>query len=381
MFADFTEEERAFRADVRELLHERLPDDWQGIFAREDDWQWSTEFCRELGRRGWLTQSWPTEHGGRDASIWMQLVMHEEMWAHNEPRGSQYMNVNWIGPAIGHFGSDAQKQFFLPKMAAGELLWAQGFSEPGAGSDLAALQTRAEVDGDELIVNGKKIWISYGDISDYLFLLCRSDPDSRRTEGLSVLLVDMKLSGIHVERLTTPLGLHRQTEITFDDVRVPGDALLGPLHAGWNVAMRALSFERSGNARYGRHVRILGILEREYGAEWGDTEVERFACALALARAAELVNYRVAAARESGDVSRGEASIARVHNVVLETEMADMIEDCAGLEAIVSGLDDRSRWNGEAEALWRNAPAGRITAGTFEIQLDLIAREAMQLER
>src|SRR5215211_892718 len=146
---DFSVEDESFRTLLRSFLAERLPDDWQGIFKKGNDaLVVSRDICREMGALGWLTQAWPKEYGGSEVGIWRQAVVQEEMWAHNEPRGGQYMNVNWIGPALMHFGTDEQKRFFLPKLAAGEMVWAQGFSEPEAGSDLAAMRCRARVIDD-----------------------------------------------------------------------------------------------------------------------------------------------------------------------------------------------------------------------------------------
>jgi hypothetical protein len=215
----------------------------------------------------------------------LQAVLQEEYWAHNEPRGPQYMNVNWLGPAIIHFGTEEQKRFFLPKLAAGKMQWAQGFSEPEAGSDLAALRCSAVPDGDDFVVNGQKIWISYGDIADYCFLLCRTDPASSRKEGLSVLLVDLSLPGVERRPISSTLGYHRINELFFDDVYVSRSALLGPQNDGWRVATTALAFERSGSARYARAARTMGLIERRHGHAWDDTRWEQFASLLAFGRA------------------------------------------------------------------------------------------------
>ena len=379
---DFSPEQESFRAELRAFLAERLPVDWQGIFVEGDEgWQFSLDLCRELGARGWLTLSWPKAYGGQDASIWLQAVLQEEYWAHNEPRGPQYMNVNWIGPAIMHFGTDEQKQLFLPKMAAGEMLWAQGFSESEAGSDLAALKCSAVPDGDGFVVNGQKIWISYGDIAHYCFLLCRSDPSSRRKQGLSVLLVDLDLAGIERRPIPSTLGHHRINELLFDDVFVPGDALLGPLHDGWRVATTALAFERSGSARYARAARTMGLIEQRHRHEWDDTRWEQYASLLAFGRATELVNYHVISAKEAGEVPRTEASAARIHNSLLEQALSDFAEETTGADVVLHGDDPHAVDSGELEAMWRNAVAATITAGSFEIQSGIIASSMLGLER
>jgi alkylation response protein AidB-like acyl-CoA dehydrogenase len=375
---DFSAEQEQFRGELRAFLHERLPDDWQGIFVEGDEgWQLSLDICRELGQRGWLTISWPEEYGGKDASIWLQAILQEEYWAHNEPRGPQYMNVNWLGPALIHFGTDEQKRHFLPKLAAGEMMWAQGFSEPGAGSDLAALQCAAvpHSDGfvDGFVVTGQKIWISYGDIADYCFLLCRTDPSSRRKQGLSVLLVDLSSPGIERRPIASTLGYHRINELFFNEVFVPRSALLGPENDGWRVANTALAFERSGSARYARSARTLGLIESRHGGDWDDTRWEQYAALLAFGRATELVNYQVISSKDAGDVPRVEASAARIHNSLLEQALSDFAEQTTGLDFILHGADDHAVDNGELESIWRNAFAATVTAGSFEIQSGIIA--------
>ncbi|MEN8184876.1 MAG: acyl-CoA dehydrogenase family protein, partial [Myxococcota bacterium] len=193
----WSEEDAHFRRELIAFLEATLPADWEEI-ARdgpggEGQARFSREFAARLAERGWLTQHWPREYGGSDASPWRHAILGEEMWALGEPRGPQYMNVNWIGPAIMEFGSEDQKRQHLKRISQGDVLWCQGFSEPEAGSDLVALRTLARRDGDVYVVNGSKIWTSYANHADFCFLLVRSDPDSQRHRGISVLLVPMDL--------------------------------------------------------------------------------------------------------------------------------------------------------------------------------------------
>lgn len=378
---EFDEQDEALRTEVRAFLAERLPPDWVGIF-RDDPaaTQFSFDICHEMAQRGWLTMHWPAEYGGKEASPWTQVVLQQELWAHHEPRGGQYMGVNWVGPAIMRFGTDEQKRRFLPPIAAGEMQWAQMFSEPGAGSDLASLSTSAVPDGDHFVVNGSKIWISYADIAQYGFLVARSVPGSKRREGLSVLLVDLSTPGIDVRTIRTPLGPHKLHEVFFDDVAVPRDALLGPLHQGWDVAMTALSFERSGTARYARTTRMLGMLERLPEGSDPSTQ-ESLADALAFGRAAELINYKVVAIKEAGEVPTWEASAGRVFNSLYENEVASIAERALGPLAMVSVEDERASERGEIEAFIRAAPTATVTAGTYEIQMGIIAQRGLGLER
>jgi len=257
----FTEDEERFRAELRAFLTEELPDWWRGMFV--DDPRaipFTRAFCRKLAARGWLTMSWPRAWGGQEASVWKQAILREEMWAHDEPRGPQYMNLNYIGPCIMRFGSEAQKRRFLPPMAAGDVLWTQGFSEPGAGSDLAAVATRAEARGDHLVVNGHKLWSSYADApADWCFLLARTSVAARRHEGLSILLVDMRTPGITVRPIDSMAGPHELNEMFFDEVRVPRDCLLGAEGQGWEIVSSALVNERSG---------IAGSIRFDQALDW-----------------------------------------------------------------------------------------------------------------
>ena len=377
---DFSNDDEAFRSELRGVLEELLPPDWQGICVEGNEkWQWTMEFCAELGRRGWLTQAWPREYGGNDADVWRQTVLQEELWAHNEPRGSQYMNVNWIGPAFMHFGTEEQKMNFLPRIAEGSILFGQLFSEPDAGSDLANLKCRAEEVEGGFLVNGEKIWTSYGDIAHYGFLLARSEPTSRRKEGLSVLIVDLSSPGIERRPIKSVLGYHRINEFHFQDCFVPDSALLGTRHDGWRVANTALSFERSGSARYARSARIMGLAE-QHSNEWSEQERQRFAELLAFARATELVNYRVAGMKGAGKVPRAEASMARIHNSLLEVQLSEFLEDVVPTDTIIGGSDELfADDNAEIEALWRNAAAATVTAGSYEIQMGIVAQTELGL--
>jgi alkylation response protein AidB-like acyl-CoA dehydrogenase len=380
MELDFTEEQESFRAELREYLAAALPAGWVGIFHGGDSLEVSDRVTRDMAGRGWLTQLWPREYGGADAPIWRQAVLQEELWAHHEPRGGQYMGVNWVGPALMAFGTEEQRQTYLPAIASGGVQWAQLFSEPDAGSDLAGLSTRAELTGDSFVVNGEKIWTSYADYASVGFLVCRTQPGSRRREGLSVLIVDMNTPGIEVRPISTPLGVHKLNSVVFQDAVVPAASLLGDLHDGWKVATTALSFERTGAARYARTTRMLGLLEREPAAS---DAVSREAVALALAygRTAELMNYSVMAMREKGQMPAWEASAARVHNTRYEQRVAGLVEEISGVRAIVDAHDGAAVAAGELEEFARIAPTSSVAAGTYEVQMGIVAGRGLGLER
>jgi alkylation response protein AidB-like acyl-CoA dehydrogenase len=380
--ADFTPDEQDYRAELRKLLADVLPSDWVSMFSRPEAYEQSNRITQEVAERGLLIQHWPPEYGGSDASIWRQTVTQEELWAHGEPRGGQYMNVNWIGPSIMHFGTDAQKAELLPPMAAGQVTWAQLFSEPDAGSDLANLSTRARVlDDGSFVVNGQKVWISYGHLASKGFLLCRTGEGSRRHAGLSVLLIDMDTPGIERREIVSSLGANRFAEVFFTDVHIPARALLGELHDGWAVAMRALGFERSGSARYARSTRVLGHLEALVAPD-DVVARRRIASLLAMGRAAELMNYNVIALKDQGQAPTWEASAARTHNALYEQGVAALAEETLGPWVQVKADSAPTKRHAEIASLYTSqAGSATITAGTYEIQLGIIAQRRLGLER
>lgn len=385
MDTTFTAEQDQLRRDLRALLDATIPEGWVGIWHDTPGvLQISEKANSELADRGWLTYYWPAEHGGSAGSIWDQLVIQEELFARHEPRGSEYMGVNWIGPALMQFGTDQQKARFLPDIARGRGRWAQLFSEPDAGSDLAAVRTYAEPHDDHFIVRGEKIWTSYASTAENGVLLARTDRGQERHRGLSMLLIDMTSPGIEVREIPTVIGWHRLHSVHFDEVRVPRDALLGPERGGWAVAMAALPFERIGNARYARTTRILGYLESMPEAA-ASPYAELLAEALALGRSAELMNYRAAELRERGGTGEPlgwEASAAFALNANYEQSVAALAERLLGMRAFVATPDPLAPAAGEVESFVAlQAPTVKIQAGTYQMQLSIIAQNAMNLPR
>ena len=382
----FTAEEDAFRAELRAFLDERLPEWWRGMFVDDERAiPLTREICRELSSRGWLTMAWPPEFGGAGASPWLQTVVREEMWAHEEPRGPQYMNLNYIGPLIMRFGTPDQRARFLPPMAKGEVIWCQGFSEPDAGSDLASLSTRAEDHGEHFVVHGRKIWTSYADApADWCLLLVRTDPAAPKHRGISVLLVDMRTPGITVRPIGTLAGPHEFNEVVFDGVVVPRDHLLGEQDRGWEVVVTGLTFERAGIARYARAGRVIELLV-EWARETGraaDPSVRRRLAELRVRyEAARLLNHRAISLQAAGETPTTEASIARIHNGQLEQLVSQVGLELLG-PAGQLGADDRwAPLRGAVRRHWaRNVPT-TIAAGTLEIQKNVVAQRALGLPR
>jgi alkylation response protein AidB-like acyl-CoA dehydrogenase len=244
----YTPEEQGFRERVRTFLKTNLPADWgaagyTGPFGRTN-LEFMRDWTRKLFENGFLGMSWPKEFGGQGASQIEVAILNEEMARFRAPAPLNFMGLTMTGPTLIAHGTEEQKKRFIGKILTGEELWCQGFSEPGAGSDLAALRTRAELKGDEFIVNGQKVWTSGAHYADWCFLLVRTDPTAPKHRGISYLLVDMKTPGITVKPLRQITGDSDFNEVFFEDVRVPRENLVGRLNEGWRVAVTTLSNER-----------------------------------------------------------------------------------------------------------------------------------------
>jgi alkylation response protein AidB-like acyl-CoA dehydrogenase len=373
-------EDDAFRRELVAFLGETLPRDWETL-ARDgpgSDAQarYSREFCARLAERGWLTPHWPAEYGGRDASPWQHAIIGEELWSRGEPRGPQYMNVNWIGPAIMEFGSEAQRALHLPRISAGDVLWCQGFSEPEAGSDLAALRTLAPRDGDDYVVNGTKIWTSYCNHADFCFLLVRSDPDSKRHRGISVLLMPMDLPGVEVREIPSVVGEKYFHEVFLSDVRVPASCRLGPEHEGWSVVTYALQYERVGSPRYQRGALMLdqlADLARERGRLEDADVQDKLAQARMLCEAARVLSYRVIDQRVRGLPPSADSNVARVAGTRADKAVGQLAVELFG--------DDALEYGSFVDANFRLSMTAGVAVGATEVQLNLIASRFLDLPR
>ncbi|MBK7977928.1 MAG: acyl-CoA dehydrogenase family protein [Deltaproteobacteria bacterium] len=375
---DWSAEDEEHRREFREFLAAVLPGDWEEIAQHgpgsDAQAAFSYEFCARMAERGWLTQHWPTEYGGKDADPWRHSIIGEECWAIGEPRGPQYMNVNWIGPAIMRFGTDEQKRHHLPLISQGKVLWCQGFSEPDAGSDLAALRTRATRDGDDYVIDGSKIWTSYANHARYIILLVRTDPASKRTRGISVLLVPMSTPGIEVREIPSVVGDRYFHEVFFTAARVPVSCRLGEENAGWDVVSYALQFERVGAARYARAARTLDRLVaicRERGLTRDPLVIDRLAEARAICEAARLLNWRVIDQRAHGSPPTADTQLARVAGTNADRHVGELALEILGPEAMESGTF--------ADANFRLAMTAGVAVGATEIQLNLIASRVLGL--
>jgi alkylation response protein AidB-like acyl-CoA dehydrogenase len=377
----WSNEEQAHRARVRDVLARLLPADWEQISVHgpgsDAQTAYSREFCPVLDQEGLLTPHWPKAFGGEDAEVWQQFILGEEMWAAGEPRGPQYMNVNWIGPVLMRFGSAEQQARHLPPIRAGQAIWCQGFSEPSAGSDLAALRTCATpVDGGYR-VSGAKLWTSYATHADTCFLLARVPPSAGGPDGKSgivILLTDMRSPGIQVKQIPALIGEGDIHEVFFDEVFVPTSERLGAEGQAWEIISYALQHERVGIARYEFSRRMLdrAVARLKAAGRWHAPGVqERAGLALMLCEAARLLVYRIVDGKARNLPADAYGAIARWAVVQADNGVNDFLT-----EFLPEGLlgDDPVQ-----VAHHQRAIAAGIASGAAEIQLNLIARRWLEL--
>ncbi len=244
-------EAEAFRTEIRGWLEENLPDGWgTDDFEMSDEEReaFNVEWPKKLFGGGWICASWPEEYGGKGLSTMESVVLNEEFARAGAPMRGDFFGDTLVGPTILQWGSEEQKKEFLPGILAGEISWCQGFSEPGAGSDLAGLQCKAVLDGDEWVINGQKVWTTRAQEADYVFLLARTDPDAPKHAGISYLLVPMDQPGVEVRPIQQVDGSGEFNEVFFSDAKCPKDNVVGGLNNGWKVAMTTLGFERGTSA-------------------------------------------------------------------------------------------------------------------------------------
>jgi alkylation response protein AidB-like acyl-CoA dehydrogenase len=369
----------ALRAQLRELVEQHVPEDFLGAFTNDPaDLEVAQQFCRTLAEQELLCLAWPPEFGGRGASVWEQTVVREEMWAHHEPRGAQYMGVNWVGPIIMRHGTESQQRKHLPPIARGEVIWCQGFSEPEAGSDLASLRTKARRDGDGWLVSGQKIWTSYATMAQWCFLLARTTKGEKKQQGLTIFLVPMDDPAIQVRPIRAMLGPHHLNEVFFDDVRVTEPDVLGTVDEGWSIVQEVTSFERVGIARYARCERLLVAAPTVLGGRWYNLPAElrgRWVRMLTHCRRARLMAYRMVELQSTGRVRPGDAAAYRIAVTKLDQDSAEVLMDIA---AAVSHDDPRAGWFlDEVDDHWKYSQASTVSSGSIEMQRILLSRSLL----
>jgi len=386
-------EEAGFRAEVRSFIAEELPASFRsrapewGMFNTsrgavavppEEARTWRTR----LAARGWIAPAWPAEYGGAGLSVIQQFIFNEEMAEARAP-GAGGIAVGWAGPTIMTHGSEEQRRRFLPGILSGEQTWCQGFSEPGAGSDLAALQTRAVKDGDDFVINGQKIWTSGAHHSQYMILLARTDPDAPKHRGISYFILDMKSPGIQIQPLINILGDHSFNQVFFESVRVPRENLIGEENRGWYVGATTLDFERSsiaGSVQMGHIVRDLAAFARETGIA-PDARLELAERAVE-AQVARLLSYQVISMQRRGQIPNKEASVAKLYSSELDQRMAATGMKLVGLAGqLIDRRDHRAPLDGRLPRAYLAATTSTVGGGTSEIQRNIIATRGLGLPR
>jgi len=398
----FTPEENAFREEVRAFFRENLP---KGLreklvagkhFGKQDLVEWT----RILNAKGWAVPHWPTEWGGTGWDPVRQYIFLSELQSCPAPSPLPF-GVNMVGPVLYTFGNEAQKKRFLPRIANLDDWWCQGFSEPGAGSDLAGLKTRAVREGDHYIVNGQKTWTTLGQHADWIFCLVRTDPAAKKQEGISFLLIDMKSPGITLRPIQTIDGGREVNEVFFDDVKVPAENLVGQENKGWDYAKFLLGNERMNIARVGmtkerlRRVRELASLERSGGIPL--IEDRRFREKLAAVeielKALEMTQLRVVAAERSREKGKPDpaTSVLKIKGSELQQATTELLMDVVGPYALpyMSEHDDGPDlpnepspgpdWAAPIAPTYFNYRKVSIYGGSNEIQRQIIAKAILGL--
>lgn len=393
MNLDLTAEERAFREEARTWLRDNLPTEErppEGAEMREFDLAWQ----RTLYDGGWAGINWPTEYGGRGLTDIQQMIWYEE-FAKADPPFTLNNSCTFVGnlhggPTLIVNGDEEQKATYLPRILRGEDVWCQGFSEPGAGSDLGGLSTRAEIDGDELVVNGQKTWTSYAHVADVQELLVRTDPSAPKHKGITWVICDMRTPGIEIREIRTMSHVTDFCEVFYDDVRIPLKNVVGGINNGWRTAMSTLSFER-GTAFMADQVELSATVERlideartRVGPDGRRPAIqdEELARRLAVARA-EVAALRAMTITGISRTARAgvpgpEGSIVRLFHGELHQRVYQLALDIIGADALrLTPVDGDGVWTGP----YLQSFAYTIGGGTTDIQRNIVGERVLGLPR
>ena len=383
----FTEEHEQLRAEVRSFLKGTVSEGpGPARSTSQENWDEQMAFMKKLAAKGWIAPAWPKEYGGLAWPHIKQMIFSEELAYAGAPDGGRVFNVGMIGPTLIVHGTPEQKREHLPRITNADVVWCQGYSEPGAGSDLAALQTRAVRDGDDYVVNGQKIWTTGAHHADWCFLLVRTDPDAPKHKGISFLLCDMRTPGITVRPIVNMAGYHEFNEVFFEDVRVPVANRVGEENNGWYVAMTLLDFERSNVASIASNQRTLehladAIRTNRPGGAYIDILRHKLADLWVANETGRLLSYRTAWMQEAGKIANYEASVIKI----LATELGQRIENFGvNLLGLAGALEPNSKYaplNGIIEKGHLSAVSPTIYSGSSEIQRNIIATRGLGLPR
>ena len=386
----FSEKDEALRKEVRAFLKDNIKEeDASGGFMNRTDesFEDAKKFNAELGKRGWIAPAWPKEYGGLGASIYEQMVFNEEFGYYGAPdTGTRGFGVGMIGPTLIIHGNEDQKKRYLPRITSGEDIWCQGYSEPGAGSDLASLQTRAVRDGDELVINGQKIWTSGAHTADAIFALVRTDPQAPKHRGISFVLIDdIHTPGITVRPLIDLGNNHYFNEVFFEDVRIPATNLVGELNRGWYVGMTLLDFERSniggavGARRSLNHLVATVKADPVLRDRLKDRSIrEEIAQRYIETEVMYQFSLRIISMQNRGELPNDEASMSKLYASELTQRIAGTAMRVLGT---TGNLLDASRTTNTIPRHYLGAVPATIRGGTSEVQRNVIATRGLGLPR
>jgi alkylation response protein AidB-like acyl-CoA dehydrogenase len=381
MFRHDSQEEAAFRTEVRAWFEANLPASLRGRTNRPPPDE-LMPWYHALSRKGWIAPHWPREYGGMGATLNQQIIMTEELGRVGAPH-LPAQGLHHIGPILIEFGTAAQKAQHLPPIIDGSVIWAQGYSEPGAGSDLASLATRATLQGDDFVVNGQKIWTTWGHHSQWMFALVRTDPQAQpRHAGISFLLLDLKSPGIRIRPIHTIAGDDEFSEVFFDDVVVPAENLVGKLNDGWRIANALLGHERLGNAnpqfalialeRIKTIARATGVMsDPAFRDRLAAASINVTAMVAMFSHAVELTNRE----RSPGP----ESSILKIYGTELLQSLNDLLVEAAGSDASIAHPLMTELGEVDVSTPFLQVRRATIYGGSSEIQRNIVARRVLNL--
>lgn len=382
MWPAFAPAEMALRDRIRTFLADALPE--RGAIP-EDGWihGFDPGFSRRLGAAGFIGMTWPAAYGGSGATYVERAIVTEELLRAGAPTAAHWVGDRQIGPALLAHGTDEQRRDIIPRIVRGELVFCLGMSEPGAGSDLAALTTRAVDDGDAFVVDGQKVWTSFAHHADYCYLVARTDPDAPRHRGISELLVDMRLPGITVRPLVDMTGEHHFNEVFFEGVRVPKRWLIGEQNRGWFQIASQLDYERAGMERILSYAPLLADLTAyvQQSGRGGDPRVRQELARLhgEVAVGRQLI-YRIAWQLSQGVTPTADTALAKLYGSELEQRLARFAGEVLGPYALLTSGPEVPLAGRVARAIV-NAPGLTIRGGTVEILRNIVAQRGLGLPR
>lgn len=388
----FTAEQESFRREVRTFLDRELPPEWpdyigptidDSVVNIKDGWQVFKDMARKLGDRGWLSLFWPEEYGGKSCSHVDYLIFLEEIARRGSP-GYNAIGAKMLAPTLIDYGTEEQKEMHLRPIGRGEEFWCEGFSEPDAGSDLASLKVKAVKDGNHFIINGQKTWSTFADYSGWCALLARTDPNAKRSKGLSFFLVDLSTPGVTVKSIMNIIDEPDFSEIFFEDARVSKEHLLGPENEGWRVAQDFLSYERATIAPVSVVQTMIDRLIKYIAAnpdrDWTDAR-QTLAQLEIETEIGRLMGYRVAWLQDKGLATEWHAGMTRMYDTALFKRAGSIAMQILGLYGQPDKRGERAPLQGWFEHLYLSSIGATIAAGSNEIQKNLIALRRLGLPK